>query len=172
VIDSPFGSVKPENLPPVKETMGRNIARIGTGPRKKRPQTREHYARVIALMEREFGGFFWTCDGKKVVGGGALVATDLLGFMDLQGIAHGRFIAANVTSKPKIGAHMRDYTNPAKTHGPGKVPVRDLLRRFLQNGGTLFIYGYEKVGARWQYERVEVTESLMAEYEGRKRGVK
>jgi hypothetical protein len=169
--DDPFGEdVATSNLPPAAVTGYGKVSGIkNTGSPWK---AREHYPRVRKLLAETHGGFFWNCDRKIMTYSGSMVDQDLLGFMDIQGVSGGRFIACNVTTQASIKAHLRDYTDPRNTYGQGKLSVYSLLLEFLGNGGEFWIYGGHKEGARWQYETVKVTPELLAEYVARKRGGK
>jgi hypothetical protein len=169
--DDPFGAdTATENLPPPAAPGYGKVSGIkGKGSPFK---AREHYPRVRKALEEKHGGFFWNCDRKQVRYDGSIYDQDLLGFMDIQGVSGGRFIACNVTTQTSIKDHLRKYTDPRNTYGQGKLSVYSLLLEFLKNGGEFWIYGGYKDGRLWRYETVRVTAELLGEYVARKRGGK
>lgn len=172
--DSPFGSVKPENLPTVKKSVGFGRAFTKGAPRKKKTDQSAHYRRAMEYMEAKHGGYFWKCDGKKANAAGMLVSTDLLGIADIQGVdTDGRLIMVNVTAAgDAVKAHLRDYSNKNKTHGQAKTPLPYILRRLFANNVRVVILGYYQDGGKgstWKWTETPVDEPTLQEYEARKR---
>ncbi|GEM_PF-3951649 len=142
----------------------------------KRYDPRDHYKRTYAALERLYpGSFFWRADYTQTTYSGQIITKDTLGFADVMGmLPGGRIVAVQVTSYGAIKAHLRKYTDPAKTHGPGaNAPsIESLLRRFLATGGRVLIFGFALPEGRrtWEHEIVEITPELLDGYVARKRG--
>lgn len=159
------------------EMSGRKDGRYGQ-------KIREHLHRVIDhLHDRNVpthmlpfaGGFYWVCDRRETDYKGRTFSVDMLGFMDIQGVAlGGRWVAINVTSQGAMGDHVRDYIDPNNTYSSSKKKVIDLLRRYLNAGGRFFIAGYYRPKGRkngaWHYQYMEVTHEVLDLFESRRRG--
>lgn len=138
----------------------------------KRKAQPTHMPRAMKLLESMHPGcMLYVCEKRVTTYSGAIVKVDQWGFGDICGItAKGAWVMANVTTKANMGAHMREYTNPANVHGAGGLRVVDLLERYLALRGTFYIIGYSQPNGRlWVPEVWNVDQALIDEYRARKR---
>jgi hypothetical protein len=162
-----LGNSMPADLPDPAPSGGFGKVQGLKGRRFNKRDLYNHAKRALAEMHP---GKYWTCDYKEITYTGQMVAKDMLGFMDVCGITtEGKWVACNVTTRDGIKPHLREYTNPKKTHGQAKIPVIVHLREYLAHGGEFYIVGFYKEGRLWKHETVRVTNDLLREYEARKR---
>lgn len=171
--DELFGSYEPSDLPSDHAKGYGKVSGIkGTGS----PfHAREHYPRVIKLLQQRHPGWYLPVDRKLVLHSGMIVDQDWGGFMDICGFEtaeNGRGIGCNVTTAKSMAAHLRDWTSSTNTYGQGKTPVLTLLRGFLACGCLMYLAGSEQEGgkgSRWNYRIELVTEEILEKVIARKR---
>ncbi|HWD40079.1 MAG TPA: hypothetical protein VG944_14615 [Fimbriimonas sp.] len=180
-----FGSVYPEGYKPLAEEAKEEYVPGGLTDwatkedKKKRSTHTKHYDRAKAILNERWPGKYWKADYCEAISGSGwagpqITRKDVLGLFDVMGLAKpdGRCIGCQITTRESVGAHLRKYTDPKKTHGSGKVPIENHLREFLACGGRFVILGFwqETTGRRlWQADMTLVTPELLDQYKARKR---
>lgn len=177
---SPFGATKPEHLPPVEDSGGFGKAFEKGAPRKPLTGTNlsAMYKRIREHLEKTHGGFCFKVEHWAANDKGFNVKRDLLGFGDLMLVTgvgdETRVTMVQCTSAGSVGAHMRKYADPTKTHGQAKTPVIELIRRWLAENGRIVVVSYEKdeTTNRWILHEHPVTMDLLDQFAARRRGPK
>jgi len=133
----------------------------------KRFKASDHNLRTRDLLEAE-GWMMCRADQQRVDYRQMVYRLDFLGLFDWLAFRQGSFRGVQICAKSSIGTHVTEMTSSKKTTF-NNLTKRQNLDRWLAEGGSIELIGWEKEGRFWVPTRRLLTPEIIAKVDSRRR---